>query len=131
MKLIAPLRGRDCFGLGHFGASRGERTHNGVDHACIPNSQIFSPVEGEVTKLGYPYGNDLSFRYVQITTKEGYNVRVFYVKPRVSEGDHVNEDDIIGVSQELGKRYPKITEHVHLEVKDMQGRYVDPGDLNL
>lgn len=138
MKFIAPLRGRDSYGFGHFGASRGSRKHNGVDHVCVPGSKIFSPVEGEVTKLGYPYGDDLSLRYVQITTKEGYNVRVFYVKPFVSVGDLITDDDIIGSSQKLGDRYPidkdhplGITEHVHLEVKDLQGKYIDPKDLGL
>jgi murein DD-endopeptidase MepM/ murein hydrolase activator NlpD len=131
MKFIAPLRERDSFGCGHFGASRGSRIHNGVDHACVPGSQIFSPVEGEVTKLGYPYGNDLSFRYVQITTQEGYNVRVFYVKPFVSLGDFVTDNDIIGSSQKLGGRYPEITEHIHLEIKDLQENYIDPKDLGL
>ena len=144
MKLIAPLRERDSYGLGHFGASRGKNSkgekinHNGIDHECVPGSQIFSPVEGEVTKLGYTYTNDLSFRYVQITTKEGYNVRVFYVKPFVSLGDYVTDNDIIGSSQKLGDRYPVdkdhplgISEHVHLEVKDLQGKFIDPKDLGL
>ena len=131
IKLIAPLRDSDSYGFGHFGASRGTRKHNGVDHACIPNSQILSPVKGKVTKLGYPYSDDLSFRYVQITTKEGYHVRVFYIEPSVSEGDQVNEDDIIGTSQELGKRYPAITEHIHLEVKGANGKFINPEDIGL
>lgn len=137
MKLIAPLRKRDAFGCGHFGASRGKNskgdkiTHKGIDHACIPDSKVLSPVRGEVTKLGYPYADDLSFRYVQITTKEGYNVRVFYVSPLVKVGNYITEDTIIGTSQKLGDRYPKITEHVHLEIKDLQGKFIDPKDLNL
>lgn len=131
IKTIAPKRKCDKFGCGHFGASRGDRTHNGDDYACTPRSQVFSPVKGEVTKLGYPYGNDLSFRYVQITINFEHNVRVFYVDPLVKVGDIVTKDTIIGYSQELGERYPGITEHVHLEVKDMQGNYINPKELSL
>jgi len=131
MKLILPPRRKDIFGCGHFGASRGNRTHNGIDYACTPESKIFSPVEGKVTKLGYPYSDDLYFRYVQVTTKEGYNVRVFYVEPFIVVGDYVNESVIIGASQSLDKRYPNITEHIHLEIKGVNGQFIDPQDLNL
>lgn len=131
MKILAAMRVHDSFGSGHYGASRGSRKHNGKDYACYPNSKIFSPVSGKVTKIGYPYSNDLSFRYVQITTAEGYNVRVFYIEPSVKLNDIVDENRLIGSSQELGIRYPKITEHVHLEVKGKNGKFVNPEELNL
>jgi len=131
IKLIAPQRKSDCFGQGHYGASRGSRKHNGEDHACTPESKVFSPVDGKITKLGYPYGDDLSFRYVQITTEIGYNVRVFYVEPDVEVGEFVTKDTIIGRSQKLGDRYPDINEHVHLEVKDPQGKFINPEDIGL
>ena len=132
IKSIAPDRKGDCFGYGHYGASRGEnRTHNGKDYACWPRSKIFSPIIGEVSKLGYPYGDDMSFRYVQITNKAGFQVRIFYVDPLVKVGELVNGDTIIGSSQKLGERYPCITEHVHLEVKDLQGKFIDPRELGL
>lgn len=131
MRVILPPRRRDDYGLGHFGASRGKRKHNGIDYACMPESKVFSPVEGEVTKLGYPYGDNPYYRYVQVTTKEGYNVRSFYVEPYVEVGDYVSESSIIGISQSLDKRYPGITEHIHLEIKDLQGKYINPKHLNL
>lgn len=131
MKILASQRKSDSFGGGHYGASRGNRKHNGKDYACYPESKVFSPVVGQVTRLGYPYSDDTSFRYVQITTREGYDVRVFYVDPLVVLNEQVNESSIIGSSQELGKRYPEITEHVHLEVKGKNGQFINPGDLNL
>ncbi len=66
IRILAKERVMDTWGSGHFGASRGERTHIGIDYACSPGSQILAPCIGEVTKLGYPYSNDLSFRYVEI-----------------------------------------------------------------
>ena len=132
MKIIAPMRKPDLFGMGHYGASRGDRKHNGIDYACYPGSNILAPISGGVSKIGYPYGDDISFRYVQITTKDQKNVRVFYVDPDVKIGDLVLADKtMIGKSQELGKRYKGITEHIHLEVKDMRGNYIDPKELKL
>jgi len=131
MRVLSPQRYVDCYGAGHYGASRGSRTHNGVDYACYPCSKVYSPVYGEVTKLGYPYRDDLSFRYVQITTNKGYKVRVFYIEPFLALGDHVDVNTVIGESQLLGDRYPDITEHVHLEVKDPDGRFVNPKELGL
>jgi len=126
----APQRISDNFGQGHFGAPRGNRTHNGIDFNCCTGSAVLAPASGKITKIGYPYGDDLSFRYVQIETTEELNVRVFYISPSVKVGDIVlKERSEIGISQELGKRYSGISEHVHLEVKDAQGNYLNPADV--
>jgi len=132
MKAIIPTildkRISDKWGEGHFGASRGDRTHNGVDFCCPAGSAILAPVDGLVTKLGYPYGNDLSFRYVQITTPDGYDHRIFYVNPLVQDGDKVKKDQIIGLAQDLTKRYVGITEHIHYEVR-YKGEYLNPEEV--
>lgn len=121
-------RGTDKWGSGEFGASRGDRTHNGIDYACEPGTQICAPCGGEVTKLGYPYGDDLSFRYVEITDIEGRRHRIFYVEPTVEVGSRVAEGWVIGKSQKLWARYPGITEHVHYEVM-LGDEYLDPEDV--
>lgn len=118
-------RTSDKYGSGNFGAPRGNHPHNGVDYICPPDSQVQSPVDGIVTKLGYPYGDDLSFRYVEITDKQQRKHRFFYVEPSVLEGWHIAVNDIIGMSQSLQKRYPEITDHIHYEVM-INGSYVDP-----
>ena len=117
-------RGSDGFGSGHFGASRGPRTHNGVDLLAGTGEDIDSPVVGTITKLGYPYGDDLSYQYVQISV-EDYDFRVFYVEPSVKVGDEVTADTVIGVVQHLGSRYHGIPNHVHFEIKK-DGDYLDP-----
>lgn len=118
---------RECDGqgCGHFGASRGSRTHNGVDMECVPGTEVGSPVTGQVTKLGYPYANDLSIRYVQITA-ENYHFRVFYVEPCVQVGDWVQINDTVGTSQRLESMDRGGTQHVHLEIKTSKGEYIDP-----
>jgi len=67
LQIITPKRGTDGYGSGEFGASRSNRTPHGVDYACYPGSQLLSPVKGSVTKLGYPYRDDMAYRYVEIT----------------------------------------------------------------
>ncbi|MCK4795572.1 MAG: M23 family metallopeptidase [Desulfobacteraceae bacterium] len=114
----------DIWGDGYFGAPRGTRTHNGIDYVCPAGSRVFSPCEGKVTKLGYPYSDDLSFRYVQITLGDR-NHRVFYIEPTVQVGDFVAEGDAIGVAQDLEGRYEGITPHIHYEIK-INNEHIDP-----
>ncbi len=123
--IIPPIRGRDSKGSGYFGASRGRRKHMGVDFVHCPGEPTCAFSPGTVTKLGFPYAHDLSFRYVQITDADGYECRYFYVDPCVSLGDRIRAGQMIGVCQKLGDMYPGITEHVHLEIR-RGGEYIDP-----
>ena len=109
-------RGCDVFGCGHFGASRGTRKHIGLDLKATKGDCVYSPIKGKVTKLGYAYSDDLSFRYVEIKG-DSYLVRVFYIHPSVRLGEDVTEKTLIGVAQTLGERYKGITDHVHVEVR--------------
>lgn len=122
------LRGCDNWGCGHYGASRGSRKHRGVDIECTPGDPAFCLNRGIVTKVGYPYSDDLSYRYVEIADA-GYRWRYFYVDPIVNKGDEVDAYTQIGRHQALGPRYPGISEHLHLEVIDSDGNYIDPTPL--
>ena len=123
-----PQRGTDPMGSGHYGASRGSRTHNGVDYACYPETEIASPTFGTVTKLGYPYGDDLSYRYVEITDQFDKRHRVFYVEPSVQVGSLVHIGDVIGTAQDIEARYSGrgMKNHVHYEIKLEDGSFIDP-----
>lgn len=123
------LRGCDSHGCGHYLAKRGSRTHTGQDLLTPAGAGVGAPVAGEVTKIGYPYADDLSFRYVQITNN-GYDVRLFYVEPSVQVGQVVSQGEPIGTVQDLSKRYAGIPNHVHLEVKK-DGCFIDPIALAL
>lgn len=132
MKAIIPteleVRGCDKWGCGYFGAPRGDHTHNGIDYVIKPEMQILSPVIGEITKHGYPYADDLSFRYVQITDKDGKDHRILYCEPILPIGRTVKEGTVIGFSQKLTERYPGITPHCHYEIKD-KGEYLNPEEV--
>ena len=123
---ILPLRDTDSHGSGAYGAPRGSRTHKGLDYAVPPGALILAPVTGTVTKLGYPYADDHSFRYVEVTDLGGTQYRYFYVQPLAYVGAVVRASlDLIGFAQDLTSRYPGITNHIHFEAK--RGReYLDP-----
>jgi len=120
------IRKCDKWGCGHYGAGRGSRKHMGVDIVSNPGDPWESLNGGVVTKVGYPYANDLSFRYVEVTDQAGAKWRYFYVQPSVKVGDVVEPYSEIGTVQKLGDRYPGITEHVHLEIIKIDGDFVDP-----
>lgn len=129
--IVEPVIRSDKAGDGSFGANRGRRVHTGVDFVCTPNRDVYSPVDGRITKLGYPYGDDLSWRYVEVMDEEDYRHRLFYVKPAdVAVGDWVDAGDVIGLAQDISKRYPSqekpMTPHVHYEIMDEEGVFVDP-----
>lgn len=126
LKFIAPERGVDRHGSGAWGASRGSRRHSGVDYAAPPGATCLALEAGTVTKLGHPYRDQLAYRYVEVTDDLGFRARYFYVEPCVELGQHVMHDDPLGTVQRLGPRYPQITEHVHFEVFDPEGRKIDP-----
>lgn len=146
LKKVTPsMRGIDKYGSGAFGAPRGgTRTHKGIDPACDAGDLVLSVCAGEVTKIGFPYSQaetnsawttaqiikhnkKKALRYVQITDKNGYDVRYFYIKPMVSKGDKIEAEDVIGEVVGVGRIYPRITEHVHFEVKK-NGEVIDPNE---
>ena len=112
-----PIRGTDKHGSGHWGASRGRRKHKGVDPAAYAGSVVYSPVIGVVTKLGYPYADDLSYRYVEITDAGGDKHRLFYITPLVVMGEKVTPMREVGIVQDITTRHPGITNHIHYEIK--------------
>lgn len=125
------IRGRDSQGAGYYGASRGNRRHNGIDccsnageeRILLPGDPVRAMNDGMVTKLGYPYADDLSYRYVQVTDAKGRDHRYFYVLPTVEIGDRVQQGDMLGTLQEL--TYEGIEQHYHFEVK-YRGSFLDP-----
>jgi len=135
-KILKP-RGIDAWGDGSFGASRGSRTHKGIDLLSEPGEAIYSPVKGQVTKHGYPYapkpGDKITYRYVEITDYSGFRHRVFYLDPSVGHGLHVDTNTIIGIAQDIAGKYSTpdkvMGNHVHYEIFDPNGNVVDPEEF--
>ena len=125
MRASLPVRTFDKFGSGKYGASRGRKKHKGIDYACVVGTIIYPHEAGTVTKIGYPYGDDLSYRYVEVTNGKDYKLRYFYIEPMVNEGQMVTLETPLGKVQNLNKRYKGITIHCHFEIKS-GNRYLDP-----
>lgn len=126
------IRGCDAQGCGHFGASRdgGTRTHIGADYVGTPGESVRAVQGGRITRVGFPYGDDLSFRYVEISGGDGITSRQFYVSPAagIARGAFVAAGQSIGTLQALGGRYPGITEHSHTEIRN-RGRPINPASV--
>ena len=115
------VRGVDAFGSGDFLARRdgGARKHHGVDYIAAVGQSVRAPISGEVSRLGYAYGGDGGYRVIEIANSETkHTARVLYVAPSVQVGDVVVAGQEIGVAQDLSKRYPGITNHVHVELRE-------------
>ena len=121
----------DPAGDGWFHSPRGDRLHNGIDYVCQVNQPILSPVNGVVTKHGYPYGDDLSWRYIEITDGDANKHRLFYIQPTMPIGHTVTTESIVGNAQNIVIRYPDqgMLAHVHYEIMNQFDEYLDPGDV--
>jgi murein DD-endopeptidase MepM/ murein hydrolase activator NlpD len=123
------LRGEDDWGSGAYGAGRGDRLHRGLDIVAQPGDPILSPMDGELVREAAPYEDDTRYSGVLLRGHgawEGVEIKLFYL-----DGPHegrVRAGDPIGIAQDLGQKYPGITNHVHVEVR-RQGDLLDPTPL--
>lgn len=134
LQVITSIRGADDYGSGEYGARRGDRKHNGIDFACAPGSICLALRPGTVTKHGWVYADDPAWRYIEIQDQYGNRCRYFYVQPGAEIGKQVDRGSMIGIVQDIRKRYPRtddkprgIEAHVHVEVMDeARSRYLNP-----
>ena len=119
INIIPPIR-NDAWGSGEFQAPRGDKKHKGSDYSCPVGSMVKSPVSGWVSKLGYAYKDDLSYRYVEITDHNQLRHRLFYIEPIVDNKEIIYKNKIIGIAQDIQKRYTtknkRMDNHVHYEI---------------
>lgn len=111
------LRGNDPTGHGYYGAKRGNKKHKGLDLVAEPLTEVYSPIDGVITKLGFVYKGNTNFRYVEITS-DVYRVRIMYCQPKaIAVGRRIFEGDKIGEVQDIAGHWnSKMKNHIHLEV---------------
>jgi len=122
----------DAAGDGHYHSPRGDRLHNGIDYDCVIGASVLSPVNGVISKLGFPYGDDLSWRYVEVTDGSNLRHRLFYVNPTAKVGQAVTANIEVGIAQDIRKRYPNersMGAHVHYEIMNSANEYLDPDEV--
>lgn len=123
----------DTMGLGHFGAPRRNRTHQGLDLVVEPGQPVRSPIAGRFIRTGRPYP-DGPFRLV-VVQGEGWDVRLMYVDPdpALVPGAPVKRGQVLGTAQDVRQRYGQAMKpHVHIEVRRVVGaQLLDPAPLLL
>ena len=104
----------DSGGDGHFGASRGDRKHNGLDFLCEPGQVIRAAISGKLTR-SRPYYNDVEYVGCGIWGK-GYMVKMWYFVPYEDLiHDQVKAGQEIGIAQDISKKYGGgMLPHIHL-----------------
>ena len=123
------IRGCDGFGCGSFGASRGDRSHNGIDIPTMKGETVYSPITGTVTRFPFPYGDDLRYTGIEIKN-DTYSVKIFYVKATVPPGK-ISEGQPIAIAQDIAAKYgAAMINHIHIEVRETKtGLLIDPTNL--
>jgi hypothetical protein len=99
-----------------------------VDFVAHPGEEILSPIDGQIVRIAHPYSDDPTYEGLLIKGTgawAGVDVKVFYVEGERS--GPVKAGDRIGRAQSLARRYPGITNHVHLEIKE-RGRELSPDE---
>lgn len=124
------IRECDPFGCGYFGASRGNRNHQGVDIVTFEGESVFSPISGKITRFPFPYANDTNYTGIEIKN-ETYTVKIFYVDPIENIGEYVNVGDVVGFSQSISSKYGQsMINHIHVEfIENSTGEKLNYVDL--
>jgi hypothetical protein len=123
-------RATDKYGSGQFhaGRTKGKKRHDhqGLDVQAMPNERILSPIDGEIIREAVPYPPFTGVVIRGTGDYAGYEVKLFYV--RGYSCGPVRSGDLIGTAEDLSIKYPGITNHVHLEVRN-QGKVIPPFDV--
>lgn len=122
--MINPTGGsirNDRGGSGFFGAARKKEIdgrivryrHRGVDYACLPGQEVWMPFTAVIIRFKNPCEeyHGILFR------GKGIVGTLFYVDvPQELIGKEMKEGEIIGVAEDVSKKYQLVTPHVHFQI---------------
>ena len=95
--------------------------HNGVDIAVPTGTSLYSAVNGTVIDSHY---STSAGNMITIQTETGWKVTFMHMDSRViSQGEKVKQGQLVGYSGNTGN---STGPHLHLEVKNAEGEYVNP-----
>jgi len=121
----------DAGGDGHYGASRKKiinsktirYAHPGEDRVCKPGQEVAAVIGGIIPRIARPYLNK-DFSGLLIVGKSG-KVKMFYLEPFPELiGKHVEQGQVIGIAQDISKKYPDVIPHIHTQILEW-----NPGSL--
>lgn len=120
----------DTQGDGSYGASRGGRTHKGLDLVVAEGQEVRSPIDGVLVRRATPYADDLRWSGCLITN-DRYEVKMFYMIPNNSKiGQKVKKGEVVGYAQNISLKYnDMMTPHLHVEIYDKILGQQNPADF--
>jgi murein DD-endopeptidase MepM/ murein hydrolase activator NlpD len=120
----------DPSGKGHYGASRGSRTHQGYDLVCKHGEPVYAPVNGVITRKAYPYGSDQDWTGIEMKCSgvwEGFSIKIFYMEILPDLDKNVQAGQQIGTAQAISRKWGNhMKDHIHVEIRDRDGNTFDP-----
>ena len=110
----------DTQGSGNYGASRGSRTHNGVDLLCVPECEVYADTDLEFIRIARPYPGMNGGLWEDMN---GNQVKIFYMNPIRSQKTF-KRGDVIGYCQNVAKHYKnnRMMPHIHIEIYENKQR---------
>ena len=115
----------DAGGDGHYGASRWKRVnghkvyypHRGIDLRVTPGEDIIAGERLKILRISRPYVTDKNYSGLACEIPGLLEFKVFYIAPMIHlVGKTVDKDTIIGVAQNISRKYEKVTPHIHFEI---------------
>ncbi|HEX9972285.1 MAG TPA: hypothetical protein VGD14_09460 [bacterium] len=104
-------------GSGEYGASRGNRIHNGIDYLCDDGQIIIAPFALTIERESFPkLGSPLSGILWRHDKTKG---KMFYFKPHKHLiGQNIRAGDAMGIAQSVSKDYglSRMKDHIHFQI---------------
>jgi len=119
----------DPAGDGHFGASRGNRKHEGLDFLVAPGQIVKAVIAGKLVRA-YPYVDDVIFAGCRLWGKD-FMAKMFYFIPHeklIHEDVLAGEE--IGIAQDISAKYGGgMKAHIHVGLYSLNPtKLVNPED---
>lgn len=109
---------------GEYGEQRSTHVHKGVDIAAPLGSHVKSIAAGRILEVGY---NDSYGNYIVVQHSDGrQSVYAHLGNVLVKKDQEVSKGTILGTVGMTGQTEGP---HLHLEIRDTDGKYIDPRQL--
>lgn len=99
--------------------------HTGIDLALESGTDIYSPIDGVITRVA-DFGGENTGKTIYMKTGDETVIFGHLSDIDVKEGDIVDVGDIIGQSGNSGH---STGDHLHIGLKDANGNFINPEDV--
>lgn len=124
-------RGCDAMGCGEFGASRGDRKHNGLDLLFEAWESVYAPFKLKIKRFGKVYASTTQFDLVEFTGFGVFSIftyKVMYIDTvkTWNVNDIIDKGQLLGNAQDIADYHGGgMKNHIHVEVRVL-GKLLNP-----